>query len=254
MRQHTILLILILCAHVRAQDQTFSAKQAEPPIRSRGEISHRVEKILIQQARYLVSTLHPWDQDDRALLLTDGGSIEAQIRPNAHTAYGLAVLYRAAPDEAFKDDFTRQIAHDKALSILRFLLPTHGAGEVKLKDGKLWHNQWQSALWAYSAGQACWLMWDDLDPQMRWLAARMICDEADRFLDLTPPMQIISDTKAEENAWDSQIISLAYCMFPNHPHHARYREAAIRWIINSYPTQADTKRDDVIDGKPLSQW
>ncbi len=233
---------------------SLATSQAQPAIRFRTEISRRVEKLLIQQARYLVSTLHPWSYDDRALLLTDGGSLEAQIRPNAHTAYGLAVLYRAAPDNAFTPDFTREMARDNALAILRFLLPTHGAGGVKCKDGKLWHNQWQSALWAYSAGQACWLMWDDLDTQQRWLAARMICDEADRFIEAKPPMQILADTKAEENIWDAQIITLAYLMFPDHPHHARWRDAAIRWIINSFVTQADEKRDTVIDGKPLKDW
>ena len=97
-------------------------------------------------------------------------------------------------------------------------------------------------------------MWDDLDTQQRWLAARMICDEADRFIDAKPPMQILADTKAEENIWDAQIITLAYLMFPDHPHHARWRDAAIRWIINSFVTQADEKRDTVIDGKPLKDW
>src|SRR6185369_14169878 len=103
MRYH-VLIFLICLTSARAQDLQFTATQVNPPITSRGEISHRVEKILIQQARYLVSTLHPWEQNDRALLLTDGGSVEAQIRPNAHTAYGLAVLCRAAPDDAFTKD------------------------------------------------------------------------------------------------------------------------------------------------------
>lgn len=232
----------------------YSTTQAQPEIHSHGDICKRVEKILIQQGRYLASTLHPWDHDTQAMLLTHGGSLEADIRPNAQTALGLAVMDRALPDDAFPLDFSRQTAHDDSLAILRFLLPTHGAGGIKLRDGKLWHNQWQSALWAYSAGQAAWLEWNSLDPKLKWLAAQMICDEADRFIDAKPPMQIISDTKAEENIWDSQIISLAYCMFPNHPRHEQYHQAAIRWIVNSFCTQADMKRNDVIDGKPLSQW
>ena len=112
---------------------SFATSQAQPVIRFRTEISRRVEKLLIQQARYLVSTLHPWSYDDRALLLTDGGSLEAQIRPNAHTAYGLAVLYRAAPDNAFTPDFTREMARDNALAILRFPPPhpRRGRGEMQ---------------------------------------------------------------------------------------------------------------------------
>jgi hypothetical protein len=232
----------------------FATTQAAPAHARRGEVCRRVEKLLIQQARYLGSTLHPWPQNPQARLLTDGKSDEHNIRPNTHTAFGLAVLARCLPDDAFPPEFTRQQAHDDAIAILRFALATHGAGGQRCTDGKQWHNQWQSALWAYSAGQAAWLLWDDLTPEMKWLAARMTCDEADRFIDLRPPMQIVSDTKAEENAWNSQVISLAYNMFPRHPHHERWRDAAIRWIINSFPTEADRTRDDVIDGRPLSAW
>src|SRR5690606_32761240 len=78
--------------------------------------------------------------------------------------------------------------------ILRFLLPAHGAGKKPLADGKTWGGQWQSALWANSAGRAAWLLWDDIPPSLRWLAARMVVDEADRFLNVTPPAQIVRDT------------------------------------------------------------
>ena len=121
-------------------------------------------------------------------------------------------------------------------------------------DGKQWHNQWQSAFWAHSAGKAAWLLWDDLDPKMKWLAARMIADEADRFVGVTPPAQVIDDTKAEENAWDSMVISLAASMFPHHPHHAAWQETAIRWAVSSYVNAKDVTSSEVIDGKPLKDW
>ena len=210
-----------------------------------GEIARRIEPILRKQSKYLVAQLRPWKQDPRALLLGNGGSLEGDIRSNAHTAFGLAVLARVFDDRA---------ARDQSVAILRFLLCTHGAGEMKCADGKQWHNQWQSAMWAYSAGKAAWLLWDDLDPQLKWLAARMICDEADRFIDKKPPMQIERDTKAEENAWDSTVIALAYNMFPRHPHHETWRETAIRWQINSFVTSKDAQSDEMIDGKPLKQW
>jgi hypothetical protein len=121
-------------------------------------------------------------------------------------------------------------------------------------NGKAWHNQWQSAFWAHSIGKAAWLLWDDLDPQMKWLAARMVCDEADRFVGVTPPAQVDDDTKAEENAWDSMIIALAYNMFPHHPHREAWREAAIRWAITSFVTSKDVERTDVVDRRPLKEW
>ena len=69
-----------------------------PPLNERGPIARRIEKLLGQQARWLVSTIHPWQNDPRAALLTKGGSIENEIRPNAHTACGLAMLARCAPE------------------------------------------------------------------------------------------------------------------------------------------------------------
>jgi hypothetical protein len=133
-------------------------------------------------------------------------------------------------------------------------LPTHGAGGATCADGKPWRDQWQSALWAASTGQAAWLLWDELTPREKWLAARMVCDEADRFVTQTPPSQVKRDTKAEENAWNSRVVALAFNMFPNHPNHDRYREAAVRWQLSSFTTAADLTREDLVEGKPLKQW
>ena len=58
--------------------------------------------------------------------------------------------------------------------------------------------------------------------ELKLLAGKMIEEEADRFLTREPDHQVISDTKAEENAWNSDVISLAYNMFPKHPHHAAW--------------------------------
>jgi hypothetical protein len=200
-----------------------------------GEIAQRVEAVLQKQSAFLVAQLHPWESNRNASLLTDGKFNEAGIRPNAHAAYGLAVLARTTNDPA---------ARDHALKILRFLLPTHAK----------WKDQWQSALWATSSGQAAWLLWDDLSADEKLLAARMICHEADRFVSAVPPSQIERDTKAEENAWNSQVLALAFNMFPKHPNHARYGEAAIRWQLSSFATAQDLARDDMVEGRPLKEW
>ena len=225
--------------------EIYATTRANPSTNLRGEVSDRVEAIMRKQSRHLVAKLRPHDGDPSAALLTDGRSTEAGIRPNGHAAFGLAVLARTTGDTD---------ARDHALKILRFLLPTHGAGGARCADGKPWKNQWQSALWAASAGQAAWLLWDDLDARERWLAARMICDEADRFVAATPPSRIDRDTKAEENAWNSQVLALAFNMFPQHPSRARYWDAAVRWQLSSFATSSDVTSPRVIEGKPLREW
>ena len=206
-----------------------------------------------QQARYLAAQLKPWEGDPTALTMTPSKSMEHDIRPNAHFVYGLATLYTSV-GTSYTSQLSRNDCRDKALGLLRFILPTHGAGGKQCNDGKQWHSQWQSALWANTAGRGCWLLWDDLTPEMRWMAARMICDEADRFVDKPPPAQIDNDTKAEENAWDSTVVSLAYCMFPHHPHCEKWRSTAIRWAISSFARKPDLESAAIYDGKSVKEW
>jgi unsaturated rhamnogalacturonyl hydrolase len=235
----------------------YAIKPAQLGKLRRGPIMQETERLMIQQARALMAELQPWSVDASAALmpLRKGvASSEHGIRPNAATAKGLAILVRLAPDEAFPADFTRAQARERALAMLRYLLRTHGAGGETCADGKPWRNQWQSAYWAAMTGEASWLLWDDLTPAERWLAARMICDEADRFAGQKPPTQVTGDTKAEENAWNSQIISLAYNQFPAHPHNRRWRDEAIRWILSSFATRADVASDEVVDRRPLRVW
>lgn len=235
----------------------FRTTAAQPPRRHRGELMRALEPLLLQQAKALASELRPWnDLPGTALLpLTRRApSSESGIRPNAHTAKGLALLARLVPEEAFPADFTPARARTLALALLRSLIRSYGAGGETCTDGKPWRAQWQSAYWAALAGEACWLLWDDLSPEERWLAARMICDEADRFVGVVPPTQLQRDSKAEENAWNSQVISLAASMFPAHPRHAVWRETAIRWIASAFARRADLEETEIVDGRPLRDW
>lgn len=235
----------------------FRATAAQPPRLHRGEIMRSLEPLMLQQARHLVSELQPWNNEPGAALLPllrRAPSSESGIRPNAHTAKGLALIARLLPPEAFPAGFSAAKARKHALELVRTLVRTYGAGGETCSDGKPWRAQWQSAYWAALAGEACWLLWHDLSPDERWLAARMICDEADRFVGVVPPTNLHRDSKAEENAWNSQVVSLAYSMFPSHPRHALWRETALRWIASAFAREADLKRTDRVDGKPLHEW
>src|SRR6266545_1048022 len=158
------IILLLLCTTAFGSvasdlNTIYATTQPAPSLSHHDAISRQLEPILLQQSRYLINHLRPWEKDSRALILTNGHSNEAGIRPNTHTAYSLAALYRTglAPHDY----------RDKSIAILRFALPTHGAGNQTTNDGKQWHDQWQSALWAYDAGRAAWLLWNDLDDHMR---------------------------------------------------------------------------------------
>jgi hypothetical protein len=101
----------------------FRTAAAQPPTKHRGPLMRDVEPLLIQQARHLVSELRPWSQDPHAALLPllrRTPSSESGIRPNAHTAKGLALLVRLVPADAFPADFPPALARERALAMLRY--------------------------------------------------------------------------------------------------------------------------------------
>jgi hypothetical protein len=228
----------------------FFTHAPNPDVSHRTDVTDRIKALVMQQARAMIEQLQPWGKEPNALLVGPGLTDENTIRTNAHIAFGLAILSRCAFD-GYPPGLSRKTAHDKSIAILRFLLPTHAAGGVLCNDNKHWANQWQSAFWAYSAGSAAWLLWTDLDAHQKWLAARMVCDEADRFMGQIPPAQLKDDTKAEENAWNAKVISLAFNMFPKHPHHQKWGITAQRWNASSFLREADIKANRIIDGYPI---
>ncbi|MEI7730571.1 MAG: hypothetical protein WCO56_13435 [Verrucomicrobiota bacterium] len=232
-----------------ALQQEFNVARVPVINTNSGMLAQRWLALARQETAALQRGLKPWSKDARAKLLTDGRSHEHGIRPNTQILIGLAIAARFGDTEM---ECTNALAD--LVAILHFVAPTHSAGPLTASDGKKWQNQWQSALWAAQAGVGAWLVWDRLDPELQWLTANLICAEADRFVDVTPPHQVKNDTKAEENAWDSMVISLAANMFSKHPRRAIWEATAIRWQLSSFVTEPDTRSARVVDGKPLKEW
>ena len=231
----------------------FSTSAARPAQNHKSELLNRTDQALLKQAKFLIPKFKPYAGVPDSLSLSNSRSGENAIRSNAHAVYALASIYATIKD-GYPDGITRKQCKETAIKSLRFLLYTHGAGGMKCADGRHWSGQWQSPLWANSASKAAWLLWDELPPDLRWLAARMVADEADRFVGKNPPAQIFRDTKAEENAWNSAVISLAHCMLPKHKHHDVWRTTAITWVLSSFARKADLNSTQIIDGKPVKDW
>ena len=177
---------------------------------------------------------------------------EWAVRQNATVALGYSVLLAGSYDEKAAGVPKAQLEADLQ-ALLRYVAITHKANLLPTGDGSPWGDQWQSALWAHWAGQAAWLTWDRLDDELKLMFARLICHEADRFNTRRPDSGVVADTKAEENAWNSMVITLAACMFPQHPHAALWRERAIVYMINAYAREADRTSDRVVDGRPARE-
>jgi hypothetical protein len=142
----------------------------------------------------------------------------------------------------------------KATAAIRYATATHVTGTQKCADGKRWGNSWQSAMWTGTLGFGGWLMWDELDGNLRKDVERVLASESDRFLSGKPPGNRWNDTKAEENGWNLICISLAANMFPDHPHAAAWNKKAIEYMMNTLSVSPDRQDTNIVDGLPVKDW
>ena len=98
---------------------------------------------------------------------------------------------------------------------LNYDAATHFTGTNVCVDGKPWgwrnrgSGDWQTPLWAGSMGLACVLMESRLPAATVDGVRRVVACEADHRAAIPPPSNHVNDTKAEENAWQGNIIALA---------------------------------------------
>ncbi|MDX9753713.1 MAG: hypothetical protein RBU29_07110 [bacterium] len=218
------------------------------------EVADRVYLACQKQVHFLLSLVKPWDQDPQVKLLTESQSGEHWIRPNTGTLAGLCFLYRfGAYDESIVGVSRAVLLQDYILPMYRYLIMTHRTGTSVTGDGKPWGDAWQSAHWAHMMGRGGWWIWDSLPADIQEGIRRIIAHEADRFVGQTPPAQIQNDTKAEENAWNAQVLSVAAVLMPDDPRRAAWEDEFQRWAISSFLRQSDAECPTVIDGKPVRE-
>jgi hypothetical protein len=92
----------------------------------------------------------------------------------------------------------------------------------------------------------------------------MVISEADRFIadDYKVPYWMSpdgkentpGDTKAEENAWNSGILSLAVAMMPLHSHCCDWRQVCNELIISAYATKDDLCNEKIMSDRPVREW
>lgn len=181
-------------------------------------------------------------------------SKEEAIRRSANAAFSAAVLYSTS--SYVKDNrITRQMLLDFARWHIRSIACAHGA----ISPGG-WGNGWQSSLWAVVAGQAGWMLWDQLSLQERAYVAAMVYSEAeyaalrgpqyfrDRVgIELTP-----GNSKSDEVSWDLLGPALAYAMFPGHEREAKWRDSMIAMAIAAFARPGNLGDNTFVNGISVS--
>ncbi|GMU23803.1 MAG: hypothetical protein AMXMBFR13_38810 [Phycisphaerae bacterium] len=217
---------------------------SDPRIADRCE---RIYDVTQRLARHL-------DEDPALLLATVSKSTEPFIRPNTGIVCGLSFLYRFGPyDEAEAGISRERLLREKILPMIGYLTQTHVTGPRATSDGKKWGDAWQSAHWVRALGRAAWFLGPDLPEDLAVQVRKVVAHEADRIASMEPPHQVRSDTKAEENAWNSGVLSAAAVLMPEHPRRPVWEKAFQKWALSSYLRPADQRSDKIVDGWPLAE-
>lgn len=185
--------------------------------------------------------------------LSTGTNSEEEIRRSANAALAAAIMLRTTKWKKV-NGITRQQLLNFARWNIRSLACQHGASTP---GG--WGNDWQSALWAVTTGQAGWLLWNDLTVQERGLVAAMVVSEAEyasargpRYFrnrlgqELTP-----GDSQSDEVSWDLTAPALAMSMMPHYGSAPRWRTSLIAMSIAAFARPDDLHRPQEVNGVRL---
>ena len=186
--------------------------------------------------------------------LSSEPSTEEAIRRSANAALSAAILYSTSG--YIKDNrITRKMLLDYARWHIRSISCAHGS----ISPGG-WGNGWQTSLWAVVAGQAGWMLWNELTVQERSYVAAMVNSEAEyaaqrgpRYFrdrlgaELTP-----GNSMSDEVSWDLLSPALAFAMFPDHDKDAKWRDSLIAMAIASFARPSNLRDNTSVNGISVS--
>ena len=190
--------------------------------------------------------------DERRGYFGDPGSDENGIRTNTNVAFAAAVV--GTQGGAFGiDEAAAASLRERCKASLRYLAESHLSAGGRCANAGQWGLEWQSAWWSAKLASAARLLWRELPADLQAAVERVVAAEADRQLPRIVPTGLHLDTKAEENAWDAEILAAAIALLPGHPRRARWHDKLIEISANVFSSPHDRTSDKSIDGRPARE-
>ena len=202
--------------------------------------------------RYLANAWH--DLGDGRGYFGDPSHLEAGMRSTGNVIFTAALLTSDPEYHPIDDEGSRVGLLIKARAGLAYMTHAHITGGGVCADGQPWGGVWQSSWWTTRMALGAKLIWDHLTEDERCSVERVVVFEADLQLPRLIPTGLAEDTKAEENAWDTEILATAMAMFPDHPHWALWERKLCAFAYNTFSIAQDHQEDRLTDGKPLCDW
>jgi autotransporter-associated beta strand protein len=193
----------------------------------------------------------------------DGGSTgNGGIRGSCGIAVAYATLVQALPGDPRNPTRISRITQ-----ALNYAAQSHFTGNKLCVDNNHWGwnsgtlatctsdsgSDWQSAEWSGSLGLACILAQSNLPAQTIADCQRVVASEATHRASIAPCSGYVSDTKSEENAWDSNILALGAAWMSTNANAGTWLNAAKQYLVNTY-TLANTNGTPNTNGDPLASW
>lgn len=182
--------------------------------------------------------------------LSSDANMEEAIRRSANATLAAAIMLRTT---GWQD--VNGISREELLAFARWNIRSLACQHGASSPGG-WGNDWQSALWATTTGQAAWLLWPYLNRQERGLVAAMVVSEAEYasargpryWMNRLGQEEMPGDSQSDEVSWDLTAPALALAMMPTFGSAGKWRSALIAMAIAAFARPDDIHRAQTVNG------
>ena len=187
-------------------------------------------------------------------ILTPAGGFKGEdaIRTQAMALYATAIAIHDNMYDAHAVNVPTSDARRRAVAWANGLAASY--------DRTHWGDGWQSALWVYYLGFGSRQLWNDLPAGTQQLVTQEVAEEADRLLGIAPryyedasdTVLTPGDSKAEEDAWNANLLLFAAREFADEPNAAKWERRGRWYALAAWATRDEIGSDPRIEGSNLN--
>lgn len=172
-----------------------------------------------------------------------------QTCQKAFSAY--AVLAKDPNTDEKLCGMTKEQLLEDAKAMLRYILRTHIVGDIPCNDNIRWGHTWLTSVGTERMMHAVDCVWDDLTQEDHALLRRVLISESDWLLENYPIKAgyLPPDNRPESNIWNGSIMLRTALYYPDAPHVEKYREKALKFLVNGFSQPQDAASEDMYEGK-----
>ncbi|WP_371158464.1 hypothetical protein [Jannaschia sp. 2305UL9-9] len=211
---------------------------------------HVLRRLLARLPEYLKNAWQPVGSDRG--FFGDGSSGENGIRSNSNLVFAIATLLSQKDEISVSEDVHVELG-TILKRLVRYLTSSHVTGNGSCQDNGRWGLSWQSSWWATKLALGADMARDILEPDDMAAVHALVAAEANRHLSRLIPTGLSEDTKAEETAWDAEIIAVAMALLPDDSNAPLWRKRLIEFGINTFSCPSDRNNNTVVDGVTVSE-